>query len=114
MLTGFQNRTVQQKTNEEQKKRDALHAFMRQLLHEALQEAMEDNFRVHIEDQPYRVEFKFPDHHTLQSIHKILNENKLLPLESKILAAEILVHTFKIESGQIVEVLYRPVSRPRM
>ncbi len=117
MLTGFKNRAVQQKTSEELKKTEQLHHFMRQLLKEALQQVIvEDNFRVHIEGEPYRVEFKFPDKETLQSIKNLFDNNRLVPFKNKLLGAEILVHSFKISPQllQIVEVLYRPISRPRL
>lgn len=117
MLTGFKNRAVQQKTQEEQKKIDANHHFMLKLLTEALETAILDNdFRVHIEGDPFRVEFKFPDKETLQSIQHLLNGKRIVAQESKVMNAEILVHTFKIAPAltQIVEVLYRPISRPRL
>src|SRR5579872_4085111 len=97
MLTGFKNRAIQQKTQEEQKKSDETHHFMLKLLNEALQAAIFDNdFRVHIEGDPFRVEFKFPDKETLQSIQHLLTAKRIIPQDSKIMNAEILVHTFKI------------------
>lgn len=117
MLTGFKARAVNQKTQEEQKKTEALHQFMRELLSEALQEAIvEDNLRVHIEGEPYRVEFKFPGIHNLQSIKKALDDKSLVPFESKVVGGEILQHSFKLPvvDNNIFEALYRPISRPRL
>jgi len=117
MLTGFRNCATQQKVKEEQKKKNEKQIFMRKLLSEALHEAVvEDNFRVHIEGEPFRVEFKFPENYNLPILKKELEANRLVAFESKILASEILVHTFKIAPllNEIVEVLYRPISRPRM
>lgn len=115
MLTGFKSQTSQKKATEDQNKADKHYSFMRQLLTEALYETITTgDQRVYINDYPYRVEFKFPGSFTARDIKVLLEANKVLPLESKVLADEILVHSFKLLPDQILEVLYRPISRPRM
>lgn len=117
MLIGFKNCATQQKVNEEQIKITEKQFFMRKLLSQALHEVIEEgNYRVNIEGDPFRVEIKFPENYNLSILKIELEENRLVAFESKILASETLVHSFKIAPvfNEIVEVLYRPISRPRM
>lgn len=115
MLTGFKSQTSQKKATEDQNKTDKHYSFMRQLLTEALYETITTgDQRVYINDYSYRVEFKFPGSFTARDIKALLEANKVLPFESKVLAEEILVHSFKLLPDQILEVLYHPISRPRI
>lgn len=117
MLTGFKNRAVQQKVGVEKQEMDKKHRFMLDLLGEAIKESIEEgNARVYIESDPFRVEYKLPLNYSINHLKRDFEAKALVPLESKVLGGEIISHTFKVTTlmNEIVELLYRPISRPRM
>jgi len=87
-----------------------------QLLARAVNGALVENtHRVYIEDSPYLVEFTLPPTFSLQSLQNAIQKNELKSSESKIIGGDIFIHRFLMTGrSDIIEVLYKPFSTPRL
>lgn len=114
MLTGFKSL---QKAAPKAKAAEMDKDPMLALLDQALLAALNDNeHRVYIDDRSHLVKFKLPQGLDLPDIKKALDAKVLVALESRTIGGEILSHRFAWASApeRTLEVLYEPLSRPRM
>lgn len=112
MLTSFGSVKSLEKAKEQKKEQDQAHAERLQLLFKTIDNIiLENSYRVYIEERPYRAEPKLPVGLEL----KALKNQKIQTSECKNIGDGKLVHTFFIAGKpDSFEVLYEPISRPRL
>lgn len=112
MLTGFKNA---KSINVLQKEDPNARWFL--LLSEAIEGVLvEDTHRVYIDGDPYIVEFKFDEDLDLNILKKALRDKLLKIIEVQLFAAEIWINRFEWNNDpeRIIQVIYKPYSRPRL